>query len=163
MTVSATSPASLRYQTLLQLLRTADVLWTASQAFFGRWDISPSQFNVINVLAGEPRGLSQIEISRLLITHRSNVTGLIDRLEKRGLVLRRNAANDRRAYRVVLTAAGRRLLDRILPEFYELADAVWAGTPAKRARALAGSLEALSNNACALTSQERRAYEDTEN
>ena len=47
--------------------------------------------------------------------HRSNLTGLVDRLEKRGLVARREVAADRRAYSVVLTAAGARLLRDILP------------------------------------------------
>ena len=43
-----------RYQALLQLLRTADTVWNSSRVFFARWDISPSQFNVLNLLRGEP-------------------------------------------------------------------------------------------------------------
>jgi hypothetical protein len=43
-----------RYPALLQLLRTAENLWNASRLFFGRWDLSPSQFNVLNLLSGEP-------------------------------------------------------------------------------------------------------------
>ena len=45
-----------RYRALLQLLRTAENLWNASRVFFGRWDLSPSQFNVLNLLSGEPDG-----------------------------------------------------------------------------------------------------------
>jgi DNA-binding MarR family transcriptional regulator len=136
-----------RYQALLQLLRTADTLWNSSRLFFVRWDLSPSQFNVLNLLADDPIGLSQVELGRLLITHRSNVTGLVDRLEKRGLVSRNEAENDRRAYRVVLTTAGRRLLQQVLPEFHALADAVWVGTPAAQARKLTKDLAKLSKNA----------------
>src|SRR5258708_5027606 len=95
-----------RYRASLQLLRTADTIWNASRVFFERWEISPSQFNVLNLLHSESEGLSQIELSRQLIMHRSNVTGLVDRLEKRGLVSRKEFAPDRRAYRVVLTAQG---------------------------------------------------------
>src|SRR6266496_1133102 len=43
-----------RYQALLQLLRTAEALWNASRNFFARWDLSPSQFNVLNLLYDQP-------------------------------------------------------------------------------------------------------------
>lgn len=139
-------PASPRYQALLQLLRTADTLWNAGRLFFARWDISSSQFNILNLLSDKPEGLSQIELGRLLITHRSNVTGLVDRMEKRGLVARRDAATDRRAYRVVLTSAGWKLIHEILPEYYRVADEVWGGFSAGRAKALAGDLAGLTRN-----------------
>src|SRR5262245_10554395 len=121
-----------RYRALLQLLRTADTLWNASRLFFERWGISPSQFNILNLLYSEPSGLSQTELSRQLIMHRSNVTGLVDRLEARGLVCRKEVAADRRAYRVVLTETGRRLLKRILPRYYEGAERVWNGVSPRR-------------------------------
>src|SRR5438552_11256890 len=105
-----------RYQALLQLLRTAEALWNASRSFFTRWDLSPSQFNVLNLLYDLSAGCTQIELSRSLIMHRSNVTGLVDRLEARGLVQRRDVAHDRRAYRVVLTTAGKKLVRQILPD-----------------------------------------------
>ena len=104
-----------RYRALLQLLRTADSLWNASRIFFARRDLSPSQFNILNLLRDRPDGFSQIDLGRLLIMHRSNVTGLVDRLEKRGLVRRLDAAGDRRAYRVVLTPAGATLLGKSCP------------------------------------------------
>jgi len=47
--------------------------------------------------------------------HRSNATGLIDRLEARGLLQRNPIPGDRRAHQVVLTAAGRKLAREILP------------------------------------------------
>jgi len=135
-----------RYPALLQMLRTAENLWNASRVFFGRWDLSPSQFNVLNLLSGEPDGLSQVEISRLLIMHRSNATGLIDRLEERGLLHRRATPGDRRAYRVVLTPAARRLLGQILPGYYRLAEEVWGNLPVARVRQLLGDLSHLDAN-----------------
>src|SRR5690554_4751842 len=95
----ATVSAGPRYQALLQLLRTSETLWNSSRVFFAQWDISPSQFNVVNILKEQPEGLTQVELSRLLIMHRSNVTGLVDRLEQRKLIQRKDNPNDRRAYR----------------------------------------------------------------
>ena len=135
------------YRALMELLRTADTVWNASRVFFERWDLSPSQFNVLNLLRFNPAGLSQTDLSRQLIMHRSNVTGLVDRLEKRGLVARREVAADRRAYSVVLTAAGARLLRDILPRYYEEAARVWDRLPARRAADLIADLRQVARNA----------------
>jgi DNA-binding MarR family transcriptional regulator len=128
------------------MLRTAEHLWNASRVFFGRWDLSPSQFNVLNLLGEAPEGLSQVEISRLLIMHRSNATGLIDRLEERGLLQRRTTPGDRRAWRVVLTPAARQLLGQILPRYYRLAEEVWGDLPVARVSRLLADLSRLDAN-----------------
>ena len=143
-TVSSPGP---RYRALLQLLRTAETLWNASRMFFVRWDLSPSQFNVLNLLYDQPDGCTQIDLSRSLIMHRSNVTGLVDRLEGRGLVRRRDKARDRRAYRVVLTSAGRNLVRQILPHYYAAAERVWGELSPSRADQLVDELMRVSANA----------------
>ncbi len=116
-----------RYKALLDLLRTSESLWNASRVFFARWNLSPSQFNMLNLLSEAPQGHSQVELSRMLIMHRSNLTGLVDRLEGRGLVQRHPLENDRRAHRVVATERGIDLVREILPHYYQAAEEVWAG------------------------------------
>jgi MarR family 2-MHQ and catechol resistance regulon transcriptional repressor len=118
-----------KYEATMQLLKTAEALWNGSRLFFERWDLSPSQFNVLNLLWGLSEGLSQVDVSRQLIMHRSNVTGLIDRLEKRGLVERQETPGDRRAYRVVLAPKGIALMEEVLPEYYAAAEEVWDELP----------------------------------
>jgi DNA-binding MarR family transcriptional regulator len=145
--VSTTRPKpGAHYQALLQLLRTSETVWNASRRFFARWDISSSQFNVLNVLRDHREGITQVELSRLLIMHRSNVTGLIDRLEQRGLVCRKENTADRRAYRVVVTAAGRKLLAEVLPAYYQAAEAVWSGFGARATTAFVAELARLEKN-----------------
>lgn len=136
-----------RYQALIELLRTSENLWNASRIFFARWELSPSQFNILNLLADQPEGCTQIELSRHLIMHRSNVTGLVDRLEARGLARRQDSVKDRRAFIVVLTAAGRKLIRRIQPHYYRAAETVWSGVPARRAEQLVAELAAISSSA----------------
>jgi len=79
--------------------------------------LTGAQFNTLIALdaAGE-QGLLMGEIGDRLVVTRSNVTGLIDRLENQGLV-ERCEADDRRATRVRLTAEGRRALDEVLPAY----------------------------------------------
>ena len=145
--------ASPRYEALLQLLRTAETVWNASRAFFAKWDLSPSQFNVINVLRNHPGGRTQIELSRLLIMHRSNITGLVDRLEERKLVKRKDSATDRRAYLVTLTPAAQALLEEILPQYYHAAETIWGSFPVRRTEQLADDLARLAANVEAFTHQ----------
>jgi DNA-binding MarR family transcriptional regulator len=149
--------AGARYRALLELLRTAEALWNASRVFFARWDLGPSQFNVLNLLADIPQGCTQVELSRQLIMHRSNVTGLVDRLEARGLVSRRATPGDRRAFNVVLTPAGWRLVREIHPHYYRAAEAVWKGIPPARARRLVEELGALSRNAEVVAQKDNKA------
>lgn len=152
--MSDVASPSRRYRALIQLLRTAEDLWNASRVFFARWELSPSQFNLLNLLYGQPDGLSQSDLSRLLIMHRSNATGLVDRLEHRGLVQRRDDPDDRRAYRVVLTDPGNRLLEQIYPHYFAAADRVWANTAESRVEQLLGELKDLADHAAAVAGAE---------
>ena len=142
-----------RYLALLDLLRTSETIWNASRILFARWDLSPSQFNVLNLLKDQPEGASQIELSRQLIMHRSNVTGLVDRLEGRGLVRRLEDTSDRRAFKVVLTSAGRKLLEQIEPHYYEAAELVWGAISPGEAEKLVAQLGDLGANAMRMTEE----------
>jgi DNA-binding MarR family transcriptional regulator len=107
---------------ILQILRTSDALWEASRSFFDRWGVTPSQFNVLNLLYLHSEGLTQTDLSRELITNRSNITGLVDRLQKLGLVKRESVEGDRRAWRIVLSETGRSKISAIQPEYYKASD-----------------------------------------
>jgi DNA-binding MarR family transcriptional regulator len=74
-------------------------------------DLHPAQAGALLQLDSP---LPMTELAALLACDNSNVTGLIDRLEARGLVARQPSSQDRRVKHVVLTAAGRRLRDRML-------------------------------------------------
>ena len=150
---NSSTGATTRYDALLQLLRAANSLWEASRVFFEQWDLSPSQFNILNLLSLNPAGLSQTDLGRQLLTHRSNVTGLIDRLEKRGLVRRKEVSADRRAYRVVLTKKGSRLLMTILPHYHRQADHVWDGVRPAQIGELLETLDHVTRNAAEVVSK----------
>jgi len=139
-----------RYQALIQLLRTAEDIWNASRVFFERWRLSPSQFNILNVLFDAPRGCTQIELSRQLIMNRSNATGLIDRLEARGLVQRTAIPGNRRAHQVILTPVGRELVREILPEYCRLGGTVWDGLSDEHMSRTVTSLLRVSENVKAI-------------
>ncbi len=77
--------------------------------------LTSAQFNVLLLLHAEPDGgLPLGEIGRKLVVTKANITGLIDRLEQKGLVYR-DAADDRRVTVARLTPEGAQLADRVIP------------------------------------------------
>ncbi|MFD0973497.1 MarR family winged helix-turn-helix transcriptional regulator [Plantactinospora endophytica] len=72
----------------------------------GRQRLTPVQGRLLWVLTEQPRGMA--ELARIFAVGKANLTGLIDRVEHRGLVERSLVPGDRRAVQVVLTDDGRR-------------------------------------------------------
>lgn len=104
---------------LVNLFYTYDVVHTRLARAVEREGLSTAAFNVMMILSRcGAGGCPMREVGVLLLVSRANVTGLIDCLERRGLVERAASAEDRRVRLVRLTKAGKGLLERILPRHY---------------------------------------------
>ena len=77
-------------------------------------DLTPQQFGLLGFLWQED-GVTQAELSAKSHIDRTTMGGLIDRLEKEGLVMRCSHPEDRRAYRICLTEKGRSLEKVLTP------------------------------------------------
>ncbi|MDF3059867.1 MAG: MarR family transcriptional regulator, partial [Rariglobus sp.] len=99
------------------VITTADTFLREGQRLFRPHGLTAAQYNVLSVLAAAGKGISQRELGDVLVVDRSNVTGLVDRMEKTGWVRRTDDPDDRRVYRVQLTAAGRRLWAEVSPRY----------------------------------------------
>jgi MarR family transcriptional regulator, organic hydroperoxide resistance regulator len=76
-------------------------------------ELSPAQCHVLHLIEpGRPMPMGQL--AETLACHASNITGLVDRLESRGLVRRRPSAEDRRVKVLDLTPTGSRLRTLLL-------------------------------------------------
>jgi MarR family transcriptional regulator, organic hydroperoxide resistance regulator len=80
-------------------------------------DLAPSQARALHELDLE-RPVSMRELAERLKSDPSNITGLIDRLEARGLVERRPDPRDRRIKGLALTSAGAQLRERLFARLY---------------------------------------------
>lgn len=80
--------------------------------FFGEFGLSTRQFWALHHLS-QTESLSMIELSRLLLTDKSNVTAIADRLEAVGLITRSPAPQDRRVILLTLTPEGHRRHEKI--------------------------------------------------
>jgi DNA-binding MarR family transcriptional regulator len=79
---------------------------------FEAFDIRPGQYSILTVIEGNP-GLRQSEVSEALGIKRANFVAMIDELERRKLVRRDPAPDDRRSYALRLTKAGERLMGEL--------------------------------------------------
>ena len=101
---------SRRQEAVLAIVRTADVLkrrWRVAEEF----GVTGQQYNVLRILRGaQPEPLPTMEIASRMIENTPGITGLLDRLEEKGLVQRARDADDRRCSRCSITAKGMKLL-----------------------------------------------------
>ncbi len=97
----------------LELLRTTDMLSRGLVGVLKTEDVSPTQYNVLRILRGTPDGLPCGEIASRMITRDPDVTRLLDRLEKRGLITRCRETRDRRTVMSRITKEGLGVLARL--------------------------------------------------
>ncbi|HSY54504.1 MAG TPA: MarR family transcriptional regulator, partial [Opitutaceae bacterium] len=116
----------------LNLLRTGDEVFRVTENNYARHGLSQGRFGVLMLLkkrsaplpagAGEPcqpaGPLTPAALAEAAGVTRATMTGLIDTLERDGLVKRVRDANDRRMMSVNLTPKGRKLLEKILPSHF---------------------------------------------
>ena len=112
-------------------------------ALSARFDLSPVQCHVLHLIEpDEPLPMGRL--AETLSCDASNVTGLVDRLEARGLVQRQSSAGDRRVKVLQLTPAGSRLRAQLLKRITS-ASLPLARLPPSQQRSLVRILETLLN------------------
>jgi DNA-binding MarR family transcriptional regulator len=94
------------------------------------------RFDLMAQLERAPEGLKMNELSRRMMVTGGNVTGITDQLVAEGLVDRVDVEGDRRAYRVRLTARGRKLFHDMAREHEEWIVDAFAGLSDKDIAAL---------------------------
>lgn len=97
----------------VDLVRTSDLLSRGPIQVLKKEDVSATQYNVLRILRGSLEGLQCGEIASRMITRDPDITRLLDRLEKRGLISRWRESNDRRVVMARITAEGLKLLARL--------------------------------------------------
>jgi len=97
----------------LDLFRTCDLLSRGPAEVLKTEDLSPTQYNVLRILRGAPKGLPCGEIAGRMITRDPDITRLLDRLAKRGLIARRRETSDRRVVLTKIAPEGLEVLARL--------------------------------------------------
>src|SRR4029077_12754388 len=101
-----------------ELIRILGLLERQMQPYFARFGISGAQWGVLrNLHRAELEGLGGLrltDLSERLLVRPPSVTGVVDRLERTGLVQRDSVSTDLRVKQVRLTSQGRAVVERVL-------------------------------------------------
>ena len=98
------------------------------QALAKERGLSPQQAaTLLNLAPGE--GTTMNAIAEFLMCDASNVTGIVDKLESRGLIVRQSAENDRRIKMLAVTEKGREMRERLCARLLEAPPALVATRP----------------------------------
>ena len=110
--IKQTKPfSSVEEEALLALMRTADQVGQRNAEILKPFGLSPTQYNALRILrGGGEKGLPCSEIAVRMINHDPDITRLLDRLAKRGLVERSREEKDRRVVTARITKDGLELL-----------------------------------------------------
>ncbi len=132
------------HEALLSIYYTASLMKKRADDFFGQYGITDVQFNMMNLLyyeSGKDGGLSQAQISDMMLVNRANITSLVDRMEKTELVNRTAHANDRRYNIIKLTPKGKNLYTKVEPHYFEKVKAAMSSLDATELKKISVMLE----------------------
>jgi len=108
---SPRQPAPLEERIFLALLKTADALGMEAEQLVRSVNLTGTQYNVLRILRGAGLdGLACGGIGERMITHDPDITRLLDRMEKRGLITRERQKDDRRVVKTRITPQGLELI-----------------------------------------------------
>jgi DNA-binding MarR family transcriptional regulator len=143
------------HRVLLSIYYTAARLRKRAAEFLRPYGLTDVQFNLLMILqhqSGSNGGLSQAQISTMMLVNRADITSLIDRMEKAGLVERTAAPADRRCNIIKLTDHARQILDSIEPLYAKEVKRVMAGLSDKEQVKMMEALERI--RACIFSSSQ---------
>lgn len=107
-------------------------------------DLTLAQFDVLAQLDRDTDGMTSIALTRALLVTAGNVSGIVGRLARLGLVERRPVPGDRRAARIRLTTRGRQVMYRALPRHRRDVASLLSALPPRDLDALRGLLGRLN-------------------
>ena len=123
-------------QTFNALLKAAGALAQQAEQLVKANNLTATQYNVLRVLRAEPDGLACSAICERMISHDPDMTRLLDRMEKRSLIVRERQKNDRRVVKARITPEGLALLKNLDPPIRALHKSQFRHIPATQLRAL---------------------------
>jgi DNA-binding MarR family transcriptional regulator len=128
----------------LRLLTCAHLIEThVRKALAAQFKTTLPRFDLMAQLERAPHGLQMGELSRRMLVTGGNVTGIVDQLERSGLLVRTVDPADRRAYLVKLTKEGRRLFGQMAAAHESWIVKLFSAMPKREQGALNESLSRL--------------------
>lgn len=113
--------------------------------YFHQYDITTEQWGVLNKL-GEEDGISQKDLAKRVEKDQTNVTRILDQLERKGLIMRMPNKEDRRSFLTYLTDEGRSVIKKLAPIEEEALSIATSQIPAEKLTELRQILIQITEN-----------------
>ena len=139
-------PVSFDQSLPMILHRTLDAVMPDYRELFARYNLTEQQWRVLRVLWSSKK-VTSVELSNRTLIPAPSLVGVLDRLEKKGLVTRVRSEEDRRAVFVVATAQGQALEEEVSPQVAEIDRQLRASVTAEEWRMMEQVLEKISAGA----------------
>ena len=141
---SSRPPISLENRIFIALLHFADALAQEAEQLVKASGLTGAQYNVLRILRGaEPEGMPCRGIGDRMISHDPDMTRLLDRMAKRGLIIRARQTDDRRVVKTRITPQGLSLLKSLDRPVHDLHKRQFRHMSAARLKILSDLLEEL--------------------
>ena len=141
---SPSSPVEERL--FLALLKIADSLGQEAEQLTKSIGLTATQYNVLRILRGAgPDGLPCRGIGERMISRDPDMTRLLDRMEKGGLITRARQKDDRRVVKTEITEAGLNLLQKLDQPMRDLHKKQFQHMAAAHLKTLGDLLDVLKN------------------
>lgn len=119
----------------INLIYTYNWMHERMKGIFEKEDITPQQFNILRILRGAGKPLSTLQIRQRMLDKMSDTSRIVDRLVVKELVQKDTCVNDKRLVDVSITAAGKKLLEKI-DQYNEEMDAIFNNLSDAEAKSL---------------------------
>lgn len=125
-----------------KLIYTIGILWnkisTTLESTLSKYNLNIAKFNILMIIkhAGANDGIQQNEISKHLLVTASNITKLLDKLEKDGMIVRSSKESDRRVKLITVTKKSSDILDKAWKVYQKEIKEITAKMPVSQAKQL---------------------------
>lgn len=119
--INQTIPFKSTYQKLLvNIMFTYNWIGGKQKDFFKSFDLTPKQYNILRILKGAGKPITVITIRKRMLDKMSDTSRIVDRLIKKGLVVKTISSNDKRRVDISLTQVAEDTLSRIARDLHLL-------------------------------------------
>lgn len=122
----ATELDNLNNNSIRKLVHLSEAVVKAADRFFAKFGVTTAQYDILVILKYSENKITQSDLGINRVVSRSNITGIIDRLEKLVMVKREGSADDRRVKYISITPKGLDIIKKVEKRYFDiLKQLVW--------------------------------------
>ena len=143
------------HEMMNKLMQTTVGISASVAPLFREYGLTEAQFNVLRLLRYKDKDLTQTDLGGLLNITRASTTSVLDKMEDKGLILRKSVPGNRRIYHVDLKTDGLTLVESVEPLYLEVVNRVMSALDDDECRVLADYLERIRMKAGEIADEQR--------